>query len=90
MATKKSVAVRVAEARNQVLEEARLTDLRRQAQIANQVEIINRLQEDRNFAVDIHLSTRLADTEVILAETRVEVSRLQAEIDRLQAEKAEG
>lgn len=65
-------------------EKAQALDLRRQAQIANQVEIIDRLMDGASYddAMD-HLHQRLVDAQMELADAR-------AEIAALQAEKAEG
>jgi len=77
MAAKKSAVTQaVAEER----EKAAQIDLRRQAQIRNQISIINRLADGEVFDdVVADLMEQLADTQVRLAEAEAEISRLQAD-----------
>lgn len=62
------------------MQDARDLDLRRQAQIANQIEIINRLTQGETVEeIGTVFQERLAATEVMLADARAENARLQAE-----------
>lgn len=77
MARPKSAVAKATEA---ILEDARQTDLRRQAQIANQTAIINRLMEGGTYDdVLARLNEQLAETQVRLVEAEAEIASLRAE-----------
>lgn len=65
-----------------VVEEARLQDLRRQAQVDNQKAIINRLLAGGGTYDDIltRLNEQVAELQVRLDESEAENSRLRAEL----------
>lgn len=81
MSAPKSEATKWQQEKESLLEEARLLDLRRQAQIASQVDIINRLLEGQTFD-EVHRSlvTQIGTLTVERDEAKAEISRLRAEL----------
>lgn len=64
-------------ANRQLLEQARALDLRRQAQIINQVDTINRLMQGGTYDEEMRaLHEELASTQMELADARLELDKL--------------
>lgn len=71
----------VTKATEEILEASRLSDLRRQAQVDNQVAIINRLLDGGGTYDEVlqRLNTQVAELQVRLAEVEAENAVLRAE-----------
>jgi HPt (histidine-containing phosphotransfer) domain-containing protein len=77
MAAAKSAVTKAVQAER---EKASALDLRRQKQIANQIDIINRLSDQGGYDdVMQDLVARLTEAQAALNEAKAEISRLQAE-----------
>lgn len=81
MSARQSEATKWAKEKEDLVDEARLLDLRRQAQIANQVDIINRLLEGETFSeVQRSQVAQIGTLTVALNEAKAEIAALRAEL----------